>query len=99
MPSHVLEGSRIASDCLCYRPAAIVLAHGKGGGLKIDFFRSPRLSHFGVPIASIDPAKGPYEVTALKSTWKWSKYGAIRPIFLFVLECVLKIRVAVRDGI
>ena len=66
---------------------------------KIDFFRSPRLSHFGVPIASIDPAKGPYEVTALKSTWKWSKYGAIRPIFLFVLELVLKIRVAVRDGI
>jgi hypothetical protein len=40
----------------------------KGAGLKIDFCKSPRLRDFRVLIASIYPAKGPYEATALKST-------------------------------
>ena len=71
----------------------------KGGAQKTSFFKSPRIWCFGVLIALMGAAKGPYKVTALKSTWKCSKYGAIRPIFLFVLELVPKIRVAVRDGI
>ena len=67
--------------------------------LKTDFCNPPQLRYFGVLIASIEGAKGPYKATALKSTWKGSKYSATRPIFLLVLELVLKIRVAVRDAI
>ena len=47
----------------------------RGGGsvvraapLKTDFCNPPQLRHFGVLIASIEGAKGPYEATALKST-------------------------------
>ena len=54
----------------------------KGAGLKIDFCKSPRLRDFGVLIGFIEGGKGPYEVTALKSTQKWKKYSATRPIFL-----------------
>ena len=50
----------------------------KGGAQEIDIFKSPRIRCFGVLIASIDPGKGPYKFTALKSTWKWSEYGATR---------------------
>ena len=35
---------------------------------EIDVFKSPRFRCFGVLIASIEGAKGPYEATALKST-------------------------------
>ena len=70
----------------------------KGAGLKIDFCKSPRLRCFGVLIAFIEGAKGTYEVTAPKSTFKWSKYGQMRPIFLMRTELVLKKRSAVQNG-
>ena len=72
---------------------------GKGAGLKIDDFESPRIRCFGVLFPFIEGGKAPYEATALESTQKWPKYSLTRPIFLLVLELVLKIRVAVRDAI
>ena len=64
-----------------YAEESTLLA-AKGAGLKIDFCKSPRLRDFGVLIGFIEGGKGPYEVTALKSTQKWKKYSATRPIFL-----------------
>ena len=62
-----------------YAEESTLLA-AKGAGLKIDFCKSPRLRDFGVLIGFIEGGKGPYEVTALKSTQKWKKYSATRPI-------------------
>ena len=68
----------------------------KGPGLKIDVPKSPRFRCFGVLLASIEGGKGPHEA-ALKSTRKGSKSSATRPIFLLVLELVLKMRVSARE--
>ena len=40
----------------------------KGGAQEIDFLKSPQIWCFGVLIALMGGAKGPYKVTALKST-------------------------------
>ena len=58
----------VGRACLDLRSSGGQADDAKGGAQDIDIFNSPRIRYFGVLIALIEGGKGPYKVTALKST-------------------------------
>ena len=65
---HGVVKDRFDGNEAAYLHAGLGRGGGKGGAQKTSFFKSPRIWCFGVLIAFIEGAKGPYKVTALKST-------------------------------